>query len=263
MTDDKRLDSTKGKGKAAAEFLKKDWVKELVAYSGKPITERPKAQSEQPGATFGNALVDFLFVIDTTGSMSDKIDRLLQTCRSFADECKQYALDPQFTLIAFGDLTVPGDDIVVTVRAGSIEDFKKGLSTVPTYSGGANGGESALDAVLRALEVPCRRGAVKMIVLITDEAPLEHGQVTASSVTATLVRKEYMVYTVSPDMPVYREMAQRTGGTWCDIYESDKLSDLLTTFRTVAAKTSSTARAVHQLGGGSVKEYLRLAPPSC
>ncbi|MFX9035031.1 hypothetical protein ABTN36_18705, partial [Acinetobacter baumannii] len=84
------------------------------------------------------------------------IDGLLQTCRSFADGCRALALDPRFTLIAFGDLNVPGDDIVVTVNAGNIEAFKKGLASIPRYAGGGNNGESSLEALQKAMAVECR-----------------------------------------------------------------------------------------------------------
>jgi hypothetical protein len=233
-----------------ASVFQKDWAKKFVQLTGMPIEEKPKISQ-----------VDFLFAIDTTGSMSDKIDGLLATCLAFADECQKCALSPQLSLVAFGDLTVPGDDIVVTVRAGTIEDFKRGLGTIPRYGGGGNEGESSLDAVLSATDVECRAGAVKMIVLITDEPPLQHGQVTAAGVTEKLIKNQYVAFVVSPPLGVYQDMAKRTGGKWYEISSSTDFSDLLDKFRNLAKRASNVAQTVHRIAGGSVSEYLRLAPP--
>jgi hypothetical protein len=250
MKDGKRRNLTELRSKAKAEFGQKNWVKDLERRTGKPITK---------GAS--SSRVDFIFAVDTTGSMSGKIDGLLATCMFFAEECRTHAMSPEFTLIAFGDLNVPGDEIVTTVRAGDIDTFKRGLKAIPRFSGGGNEGESSLDAAVHAAKVECRPGAVKIIVLITDEPPLQHGNVTGPAVIRELIRGQFVAYVVSPPGILFQDMAKRTGGGWYEIGDHLDLSDILSKFRRLALQASALASDIHKLAGGSVAEYLRLAPP--
>src|SRR5262249_28654759 len=112
--------------------------------------------------------VDLVFVVDTTGSMSDKIDGLLATCHGFVDVLGSLQLSQRIAVVAFGDLTIPGDDIAVFGFTDNVERVKATLRGIPRYSGGGNLGESSLEALGRALALPFRPGAVKVIILLTD-----------------------------------------------------------------------------------------------
>src|SRR5580693_7478207 len=82
----------------------------FVTASGKKVT--PKAGERVKLDDSAPRLVDIAVVFDTTGSMDDKISGLVACMVSFVEELAQLRLDWRFTVVPFGDLTVPGDRIV-------------------------------------------------------------------------------------------------------------------------------------------------------
>lgn len=205
--------------------------------------------------------IDVVFAIDTTGSMSDKIDGLLATCSRFVDELGKLALSHRLAIIAFGDLTVPGDDITVFPFTQDIERVKATLRTVPRYSGGGNSGESSLEAVDKALALPFRPGAVRALILITDEPALQH-HFRVGDIIQRLVQGETLAFVVSLGEDYYRSMAEKTGGTWYEVSSDTDFTGLLDIFKTLAVKLSSVVDDVYRLGGGSVSRYLQIKPPA-
>jgi Mg-chelatase subunit ChlD len=204
--------------------------------------------------------VDLIFVIDTTGSMSNKIEGLLATCAKFVDEFAALDLDYRIAVLAFGDLTVPGDKIEITPFTEQIESVKKSLRTIPRYGGGGNEGESSLEALQKAMAQSFRPNAIKVLILITDEPALQH-HLRASDMVAKLAQKEFLVFVVSPAIAYYQEMAQKNGGRWYQISAQTDFTDLIEMFEQIASKVSQTVSDVYHIGGGSVAEYLQLKPP--
>lgn len=217
-----------------------------VTVQGKPFDNSAKAA------------VDLVFVIDTTGSMSDKIEGLLNTCTKFVDEFAALRLDHRIGIVAFGDLTVEGDRIVATKFTNNIETTKESLSKIPRYSGGGNEGESSFDAMDKAMARPFRQEAVKVLVLITDEPGLEHDNITAREIIRRLEQEEFLTFVVATPDNYYKEMGEKSGGKWYQVSGSSDFTDLLDTFREMAKKVSKVVADVHKLGQGSVKDYLRL-----
>lgn len=226
----------------------------------KVVTTGPQVASQSARfAGYGNK-VDVVFVFDTTGSMDDKIEALLLTCRQFVDEAKSLDLDPNFALISFGDISVMGggDKIEMVVPlTDDIEKVKYGLSNIPRNNGFGNWGESCLEAIREAFKVAHRERAVKVLVLITDE-PAHERDVTVGQVIGELREREYLVFVVAIDEPYYREMALKNGGIWKEIGQHTNLSEILEAFKEMAKKVSEVAQEVHLLGDGSVKKYLAL-----
>ncbi len=207
--------------------------------------------------------VDILFVIDTTGSMDDKISALLETCKQFVDEARSLKLDPNFALVSFGDISYEGggDRIEIVVQpTANIERIKNGLTNIPRNNGFGNEGESSMEALEKTMTIGCRSSAVKIIVLITDEPALQHS-ITASSMTAKLKSKEYLVFAVATHHEYYKHMAKQTGGFWRDVTSTRNLKDILDMFRNIAKKATQIAKNVHQVADGSVSKYLQLNPP--
>lgn len=229
--------------------------KQVIQQAGPTI----KIQGREVSPTSGRQ-IDLVFAIDTTGSMSDKIDGLLATCNRFVDELAKLTLAHRLAVIAFGDLTVPGDDITVFNFADDLGAVKKTLSSIPRYGGGGNEGESALEAVEKALSLQYRPGAVKALILISDEPALQH-RLKASDITHRLVQSEILTFVVSPDEAYYRAMAAKTGGTWYQVSAHTDFTGLLDMFRNLAAKLSSVVADVYRVGSGSVSRYLQLKPP--
>lgn len=227
---------------------------------------RANSQGEFANSS-GATRVDIVEVIDTTGSMSSKIDGLLATSEKFVDKLAESNIDWQMAIVAFGDLTVPGDSIVATSFSRRVEVIKNSLKNIPRYSGGGNEGESSLEALNKALTLKgYRQAAIKVFVFLTDEPALQSPKSTGSpvytpslfkvsEVIADLRKKEVLTFVVSIDLPYYREMAKKTGGKWFPISST---TDFLSILDQLMTKVSQTIVEVETLGGGSVEEYLRL-----
>lgn len=203
------------------------------------------------------AQVDLVFVIDTTGSMSDKIAAILRTCSSFVDDFAALGLDSRLGLVAFGDLTVPGDRIDVFPFTHDIDAFRQQLMQVTRFSGGGNEGESAVEALESILGLEFRHGAVKAAVLITDE-PALGGSERVTLVADRLRSQEILTYALTPSLRYYQEIAAKTGGHWAVITASADLTALLQLFQELAGRVSKVVADVHRLAGGSVSRYLQL-----
>jgi len=214
----------------------------------------------EPIGTAAGRGVDLVFVIDTTGSMSDKIESLLATCSQFADDFNALHLNHRIAIVSFGDLRVPGDRIQNTTFTSNVEVTKKSLRSIPRNSGGGNEGESSLEAVERALSLPFRSGAVKALVLITDE-PADQHQLNADEMIGRLGEREMLVFVASPPYKYFQRMALRNGGQWYRISAHTNFNDLLKMFRDLAKKVSQVVSDVYQVSDGSVGDYLRLKPP--
>jgi hypothetical protein len=225
-----------------------------------PGRARDLEVGREPGRAAAGRGVDLVFVIDTTGSMSDKIESLLATCSRFTDDFNALHLNHRIAIVSFGDLRVEGDKIQNTAFTANVEITKKSLRNIPRNSGGGNEGESSLEAVERALSLPFRADAVKAIVLITDE-PADQHRLRADDMIGRLTEREMLVFVASPPYKYFQRMALRNGGQWYRISAHTKFDDLLKMFRDLAQKVSQVVSDVYQIGDGSVTDYLRLKPP--
>jgi Mg-chelatase subunit ChlD len=204
-------------------------------------------------------MADLVFVIDTTGSMTDKIDGLLAACSKLTDRLADKDLDWRIAIVGFGDLTVPGDKIVVTDFTDRVETVRALLGKIPRFYGGANEGESAFDAIDRALKIPRRPKATAVMVLITDEPPLQHGNLSGSILGERLRREGVVTYTVSPDLDVYRDLASRSGGRWFGVSAGADIGSIASMFDRVVTSVAQTVDAIALEAGGDVHRYLALA----
>lgn len=224
----------------------------------KPAQDRPQLTVRGKEVSSGTRpAVDLVFVIDTTGSMSDKIEGVLATTDRFLNSFSQLGLDHRVAIVAFGDLTMPGEHVVSTPFMTQLEAVRKTLAKIPRFGGGGNEGESSLEAVEAARKMPFRPTSVKVLVLITDEPALQH-QLDARSVTDRLRRDEILTYVISPPIEYFKEMAQQTGGAWLQVTAAADFDTLLGMLRQLAERMSSLVQEVHQLASGSVRKYLRI-----
>lgn len=204
--------------------------------------------------------VDLVFVIDTTGSMSDKIEGLLQTCGRLVTELVSLSLSHRIAVVAFGDLTVEGDKIVTFEFTEDVSRVTRTLSEIPRFNGGGNEGESSLEALETALNLPFRKNAVKAVLLITDEPALQEN-LWPKDLIYRLRQSETLAFIVSPAESYYIEMAESTGGTWYKVSAEADFTGLLEMFRKLAARLSEVVADVYKLGNGSVRQYLQLKGP--
>jgi von Willebrand factor type A domain-containing protein len=212
------------------------------------------------GQDSAKARADLVFVIDTTGSMNDKIDGLIESCETFVDRLAMKHIDWTAAVVAFGDLTVEGDRIVATQFSSNADRVKTLLRGIPRYSGGGNEGESSLEALEAALSQPgYRNQAMKVLVLITDEPALQR-QLRPSAVSGKLREAGAITFVLSPNLKYFRSMAADTGGQWWNVESGGDFARILEVFDTIATKVASTVAAVQRLTGGDVQEYLSLPP---
>jgi hypothetical protein len=205
------------------------------------------------------ARADIVLVIDTTGSMNDKIEGLLQTCRKFAERLERRAVDWQVAIVSFGDLTVAGDRIEATAFSNNLDAVRISLSSVPRNSGGANEGESSLEALEKALALRgYRSDAMRVFVLITDEPALQR-RVTATHMVQELRRNHTITYVVSPPKDYFKRMAGDTGGHWFEVAADTNFLSIMEVFNRLTHEVARTVERVHLSAGGDVEKYLQLS----
>ncbi|MBI4674911.1 MAG: VWA domain-containing protein [Chloroflexi bacterium] len=221
----------------------------------------PRPSDEELLPALRGKRVDLVFVIDTTGSMSDKIKGLLQTCAKFVDRFGRLEMDSRIAVVAFGDLSVKGDKIVATSFTSNLQTTKNSLQKIPRFSGGANNGESSLEALQKAMALDFRENLVKVLILITDEPALSSRNLAPVDVINDLVAGEYLTFVVGTRDKYYKEMARATGGKWYQVSAHTDFTDLLKMFGDIADRVTDTVADVYRLGDGSVSNYLQLNPP--
>lgn len=204
------------------------------------------------------AEADVCFVFDTTGSMSDKIDGLIRCMSAFVDELASLGLDWRCTCVPFGDLEVPGDRVDAQLPFVATADAARTqLQRLPRFSGGANTGESSVEALLAGIHKPWREGAVRVIVLLTDE-PAHGGLQRSQEVLQRLHEREIICFVASPHHPYFIDWAARNGGQWKQISAYMDTTELVQLLRSLVSDVARVAHDVHQLAGGSVRRYLEL-----
>lgn len=216
-----------------------------------------------PGERTSSGAVDICLVFDTTYSMLDKIEGLVDSMVEFVNELARLDLDWRLTTVPFGDLRVPGDDIVGGMPFVTTAQAATSLLwQMPRFNGGNNHGESSFQAVMMALGKEFRPKAVKVFVVLTDDAGYSASQVNSESVLTALKAAEVVCFVASINEPYYRAWAEKTGGKWYHIGTSMNTEALLLFLRTMLGDLAERVRAVHELGGGSVRKYLELEAQS-
>jgi hypothetical protein len=236
--------------------------------SGGPAARKPrrpmvrvgnKVVAHKPGtpAIAGPPLADICIVFDTTGSMSGKINQLIECMTGFADELGSLSLDWRISVVPFGDLTEPGDRAelqwpFVTTAAQA----KTQLRQMPQFSGDANIGESSIEAMLGAADKPWRQGAVRVVVLLTDEPAVDENR--AREVLAKFQKQEIITFVASPARPYFLMWAKQTAGQWCKVRPSMNTDELLRLLRGLTHRVAITAAEVHAIAGGDYQKYLAI-----
>jgi Mg-chelatase subunit ChlD len=129
---------------------------------------RPAAQSVP---------LDILFILDTTGSMGEEIQRLRTTIELINLNLSSLSSHPavRFGLVLYRDR---GDEYVTqTVPfTADLDSFQASLNRVEAYGGGDDP-EDLQAALEAAMRLSWNRGGVRLAFVITDAAPhLDYGQ---------------------------------------------------------------------------------------
>ena len=198
---------------------------------------------------------DFVFTIDTTGSMDGEINGLLKTLKSLADQLQQRRIDWRIATLAFGDLTVRGDRIMITPFTAKLDIVKRSLDKIPRFDGGGNDGESSLEAMDKVLNLGTYRpNAIKVCILLTDEPALTRG-LKPQDITRRFKEAGILTYVISEPYVYFKQMALETGGKW---FQISSRTNFLSILDQLFKKVTQTVVDVQTVANGDVQKYLQL-----
>ena len=202
--------------------------------------------------------VDIVAVFDTTGSMEGNINGLIKSMQAFTASLEEEKLNWRFSTVPFGDLLIPGDRVVTTMPwVQDVPRAQAQLQGMPRFNGGGNYGESSLEAMHGALSRNFRPNALRVIVLITDDAPHVKKH-SVGSITKELVEGDFLCFVVAQHENIYLPFARETGGTTTRISAEVDASRFISLFRKVATDISKRTVALKSLANGSPQRMVEL-----
>ncbi|MDE6730076.1 MAG: hypothetical protein K2J71_04795, partial [Oscillospiraceae bacterium] len=195
----------------------------------------PVLRTQSSKETIGQA--DIIFVMDTTGSMSDVIDNVQTNINEFANVLSnEYNVDVNYALIEYRDIEEDGKDSTVGHRYlssnwfANVDLFRKEVNTLDV-DGGGDDPETPLDALEMARNFDWRSGSTQFVVLVTDIYSKNDNTSNIEDMNemAQLFAKDgIIVSAISSDEMYYNNLVSTTGGVYADIYSD--FSNVLITF---------------------------------
>lgn len=117
---------------------------------------------------------DIVFVIDTTGSMSEEISNVIYNVTDFTERlATDYNVKVNYALIDYRDLEEDGPGTTKVIKNGTsnwfsnVDSYISALNTLEADAGGDTP-ECAVDALETARRLDFRKSSSKFIILITD-----------------------------------------------------------------------------------------------
>ena len=204
--------------------------------------------------------VDFVFVVDHTGSMRDQIDAVKANIDAFTQKLASKGIDYRLGLVVF-------DDNVAARHwmTDDIEEFKSWIDVIET-SGGGDRPENALEGLRAATGMNFRSSANRVAILVTD-APFHRyndkrgfgrTRYTERTISVLLERADIRVFNiVDPSISGYWEISERTGGRLFDIKKP--FADILDDFvETMTSLYTATYRSHSYMIPDSIEVELRI-----
>ena len=202
---------------------------------------------------------DIVFAIDTTGSMSPTISRVVTNAMSFTTTLSErYNVKVNYALIDFRDLEADGPESTAVVKNGSSNWFSDAgafalKAQALSASGGGDAPECAVDALETARQLDWRGNSGKFAILITDagyEMANRYGIGSMDEETRLLAHDGIVTSVVARSgcKEAYRSLYEATGGIYADISSESFSSSLLTLADLIGNKTSDGTWVI--LGSG-------------
>ena len=174
------------------------------------------------------AQADIVFVIDTTGSMSEEIKAVKDNINGFVDTLKSKGVSASLALVSFQDLEADGENSTAVHKNGAenwfydTESYKNAISSL-TLGDGGDYPECALDALETSRLLDMRASAGKIFVLVTDanyKTDNRYGIASMDDEIELLQNAGVSCCVISKPFWVneYRDLYTKTDGTWGDIY---------------------------------------------
>lgn len=174
------------------------------------------------------AQADVVFIIDTTGSMSDEINNVKNNISYFVDALKEKGISAGLALIDYQDIDYDGYDSTRVHKNESsnwfydLEAYKAAIGNLRLGDGG-DIPESAVDALETARLLDMRASAGKIFVLVTDAGYWDSNRYGIASMAEEIdllinAGVTCSVVTSSSYQNTYLDLYERTNGVYVNIY---------------------------------------------
>ncbi len=167
-----------------------------------------------------NVPVDFVFLIDITGSMQPSINSVKSNISTFTQSLVKRGIDYRLGLILFTD-----DIEKVYNPTPNVSDFLKWITPVKARGGGDEK-ENSLEALETATKMISWRNEANRVCVVITDAPYHqkdedgHGitDQTTESIIEMMQRSDIRVFTiVPPRLTNYKLISSKTRGTFYDM----------------------------------------------
>lgn len=172
--------------------------------------------------------VDVVFVLDTTGSMTQELNGMVENLIEFSNILENYGVLARVGLVTFGD------EIRLTADlTPSFEKIRRLLQS-QTADGGGDVPEISLDALNEALNMNFLDNSQKILILITDASPHIEGDGTKfSSTTIEETRKKILasgatlILVVPSNKEEFVRLSEDIPGQLLDIHSAKSFGELI------------------------------------
>eukprot|EP00761_Pharyngomonas_kirbyi_P004050 gb/GECH01004054.1/.p1 GENE.gb/GECH01004054.1/~~gb/GECH01004054.1/.p1 ORF type:complete len:906 (+),score=205.58 gb/GECH01004054.1/:1-2718(+) len=254
--DDSKTESASSKPISKIEMLPKECLVNLFSYLPESNLNRMHntCTAFRSGATevmfskrdTGVTILDLVFSVDCTSSMSPYILEAQNNIRDIVKEISKQKVDVQFALVMYRD-HVPQDHTFVT----KVKPFTSNMDTMQSYVdemeavGGGDMPESVADAFYEVLQLEYRPYSTKVCVHIADAPP--HGMDTMGDgfpngcpqghdpldIARSMSKRGITLYTVAcsmngRDLAFMKAVADITEGQCVPLNSADMLSNVVT-----------------------------------
>lgn len=171
-----------------------------------------------PGTGLGSRLVDIVFVMDNSGSMSDEQLAVRNNVRNFIDSLSARQVDYALGLTRYGQSANSGNPIAANggILTTDSAYFKNTIWLQNTIDGGYEPGYESIIFSINSFNWTA--GARKVIIIITDETPLQ-GPVTLAQCISACTAADATVFalTLTNLFSTFTPLTNATGGATFNI----------------------------------------------
>lgn len=194
--------------------------------------------------------VDFMFVLDVTGTMQPYINGVRNNIEMFVQNLTKRGIDYQLGLVLYSDVVE-----AIYEPTDSIGKFLGWMTKIQAF-GGFDEKENALQALYDASRARFRPAANRVAVLVSDAGFHQVGErgsgrtrFNTESIIQHLNEQKMRVFCIVPaNLKPYQRIAEGTRGTFFDLNQSfskilDLYSQRLTNLYTIFYKSDSKVRS--------------------
>ncbi|MBU0610722.1 MAG: Hsp70 family protein [Armatimonadetes bacterium] len=170
-------------------------------------------------------MADVFIGLDVSRSFRNSLLPLAtRECLSLEDQLRRSNVDCRFSVIAFADPAVPGEEIVA--RSCAVEGSLRGwLTNLPQYDGGDTHEDVPALLLRLVMELAVSRGEAQKLVLLFTDAPTKApealpGLLPRVQATGAPVFVFAPMSLPAPSLKFYEDLAFATGGQYVDIHNS-------------------------------------------